>query len=159
MKVNLIAVGSLKSDYLQAGVADFEKRLQNYVDLKIVEVKAKKIRKNLSQAQQEQLKKEEAEELIAKLSNSSYSIALDSQGKPMTSVGLAKSIGNLQVQGYSELDFIIGGTLGLHNLIKEEADYLLSLSHLTFTHEMVRLIILEQIYRAFKIINGEEYHR
>lgn len=159
MKINVITVGKLKTDYIQAGVNDFAKRLNKYVDLNIIEIKAEKIRSNLSQAEEEELKKKEAKRIEAKLSNTSYSIALDSRGKHMTSQGLAKSIGNLQVQGYSEIDFIIGGALGLHKQIKERVNYELSFSNMTFTHEMIRLFLLEQIYRAFKIMRGENYHR
>jgi 23S rRNA (pseudouridine1915-N3)-methyltransferase len=159
MKINVIAVGNLKSNYIRAGVADFEKRLRRHVKLNIIEVDAEKIRSGLSEAEKEQIKEKELERIKERINNTSYSIALDAQGKHMTSKGLAKSIGNLQVQGYSEIDFIIGGTLGLHKDIKEVADYMLSLSNMTFTHEMVRLFLLEQVYRAFKIIKGEEYHR
>lgn len=159
MKINVIAVGKLKTDYIQAGVAEFAKRLSRYVDLKVIEVKAERIGSNLSQAQKEQIKEKEAERIEEKLNNNAYTMALDSQGKHMTSPGFAKSIGNLQVQGYSEIDFIIGGTLGLHKSVKEKVDYILSFSNMTFTHEMIRLFLLEQVYRAFKIMRGEEYHR
>ncbi|MBM7622853.1 23S rRNA (pseudouridine(1915)-N(3))-methyltransferase RlmH [Sporohalobacter salinus] len=159
MQVNLITVGSLKTDYIQRGSDEFRKRLSRYSDLDIIEVKAEKLGSNLSEGQKDKIKKQEAERIIDKMNNSAYSIALDYQGKHMTSKGLAKSISNLQVQGYSKLEFIIGGTLGLHDQIRKEADYVLALSNMTFTHEMARLILLEQIYRAFKILNGENYHR
>lgn len=159
MKINIIAVGKIKTDYIQRGIDEFSKRLSRYTDLNIIEVRDERIGSDLSQAEQEQLKKREAEKVKEKLNSSSYTIALDPKGKHMTSTGLAKSIGNLQVQGYSEIDFIIGGALGLHTDIKEAANYILSISHMTFTHEMSRLIILEQIYRGFKIMRGEEYHK
>lgn len=159
MQVNLITIGSLKADYIQRGSDEFSKRLSRYTDLDIIEVKAEKLRSNLSDAEKDKIKKQEAERILNKMSNTAYSIALDYQGKHMTSKGLAKSINNLQLQGYSELEFIIGGTLGLHGQVKDAADHVLSLSNMTFTHEMARLILLEQIYRAFKILNGEEYHR
>jgi len=159
VKVNIIAVGKIKSDYIQRGINEFSKRLNRYTGLNIIEVSDERIGSNLSQAEKEQVKKKEAERIKDKINNSSYTIALDPNGKHMTSPGLAKSIGNLQVQGYSEIDFIIGGALGLHADIKKEANYILSISHMTFTHEMSRLIILEQIYRGFKIMRGEEYHK
>ncbi|MGM0471315.1 MAG: 23S rRNA (pseudouridine(1915)-N(3))-methyltransferase RlmH [Bacillota bacterium] len=159
MKINLVTVGDLSTDYLQVGVAEFKKRLNRYLDLNVITVAAERLGNNLSQAAKKQIKEEEAERIIKQLDSRSYSIALDNEGKHMTSKGLAKSIGNLQVRGYSEIDFIIGGTLGLHQKVRDEADYVLTLSNMTFTHEMVQLILLEQIYRAFKIINGETYHR
>ncbi|SJZ49442.1 23S rRNA (pseudouridine(1915)-N(3))-methyltransferase RlmH [Selenihalanaerobacter shriftii] len=159
MKINVIALGKLKSDYIQAGAAEFIKRLSRYADLNIIELRDERIGSNLSNAEKDQIKKKEAKKIKEKVSNTSYSIALDPQGKHMTSPGLAKSIGNLQVQGYSEIDFIIGGALGLHKDINKLADYVLSFSNMTFTHEMIRLLLLEQIYRAFKIMRGEEYHR
>ena len=158
MDVRVIAVGKIKQDYAQQGINEFSKRLGRYCDLEIKEVKAERIEKNLSQKEMDKIKKKEGERIISALNDRAYTIALDANGKAMTSEGLAKSIGNLQVQGYSSIEFVIGGALGLHENIKEAADYLLTFSHLTFTHQMVRLILLEQVYRAFKIKHNEPYH-
>ena len=158
MDVRVIAVGKIKQDYAQQGINEFSKRLGRYCNLEIKEVKAERIEKNLSQKEMDKIKKKEGERIISALNDRAYTIALDANGKAMTSEGLAKSIGNLQVQGSSSIEFVIGGALGLHENIKETADYLLTFSHLTFTHQMVRLILLEQVYRAFKIKHNEPYH-
>nr|WP_276324746.1 23S rRNA (pseudouridine(1915)-N(3))-methyltransferase RlmH [Orenia marismortui] len=160
MKVNIkvISVGKIKENYINQGINEFVKRLQRHVNLEIIEVKDERISGNLSSSEMNQVKEEEADKILDKIDNRSYTIALDPQGKPMTSEGLAKSISNLQVQGYSSIEFIIGGALGLHQKIRDTADYVLSFSHMTFTHQMIRLILLEQVYRAFKIMKNEPYH-
>ncbi|MCK8816683.1 23S rRNA (pseudouridine(1915)-N(3))-methyltransferase RlmH [Natroniella sulfidigena] len=158
MKIRIITVGKVKENYINQGIDQFCKRLQGYTKLDILEVKDEKIGNNLSSAEVKQIKEEEAEKIMTKLDDRAYTIALDPQGKPMTSEGLAKSIGNLQVQGYSTIEFIIGGALGLAQKIRNIADYVLTFSHMTFTHQMIRLILLEQVYRAFKILRNEPYH-
>ncbi|MCK8828315.1 23S rRNA (pseudouridine(1915)-N(3))-methyltransferase RlmH [Natroniella acetigena] len=158
MKIRIIAVGKIKQDYIKRGIDEFCKRLQRYSKVDILEVKDEKIGNNLSLSEMDQIKEKEAEKIIDKLDDRAYTIALDPQGKPMTSEGLAKSIGNLQVKGYSTIEFIIGGALGLHQKIRDTADYVLTFSHMTFTHQMIRLFLLEQVYRGFKILNDEPYH-
>ena len=158
MKVRIIAVGKIKERYIQQGVNEFVERLQPYTDVEIVEVKSERVAGDLSSSEMEQVKEEEAEKLLSRLDDRGYTIALDPHGKPMTSEGLAKSINNIQVQGYSTVEFVIGGPLGLHEQLREKADYVLTFSHMTFTHQMIRLILLEQVYRAFKIMNNEPYH-
>ena len=159
MEINIIAVGKIKENYIQNGINNYVKRMQRFSEVNMDEVKAEKIKENLSAAQMEQVKQKEGERVLSKIPDNNYIIALSVKGKPMTSKGLAKSIQNLQVQGHSSITFLVGGSLGLSDEVLEQADYTLSLSHMTFTHQMIRLILLEQIYRAFKIINGEPYHR
>ena len=158
MNLNIITVGKIKENYIKSGIDKFRQRLSRYTDVNMVEVKSSRIPNNPSGAQIEQIKVEEGERLLNSLPEASYKITLDVKGKPMTSEGLAKSIQNLQVKGYSDISFIVGGPHGLSDQIIDKADYNLSLSHMTFTHQMIRLILLEQVYRAFKIINGEPYH-
>ena len=158
MQIRIVAVGKVKENYIRQGIEEFTKRLSPYTEVKMIEVKPEKAGKNLSSAEIEQVKEKEADKLLSCLQERAYTIALDLQGKPMTSEGLAKSIDNLQVQGYSTLEFIVGGSLGLAEKVREQVDYLLTFSHMTFTHQMVRLILLEQLYRAFKIMNNEPYH-
>lgn len=158
MDINIIAVGKIKENYIINGINEYSKRLSSYCDLNIIEVKEAKMDKE-SQKAGDRIKKKEGERLWEKLPDNGYDIALDASGKPMTSEGLAKSISNLQVQGYSSLNFIIGGSLGLSSELLEKVDYTLSLSRMTFTHQMIRLILLEQLYRAFKIKAGEPYHK
>ncbi len=159
MTINIVAVGKIKENYIIKGISEYTKRLTNYCKINIKEVKQENIPGNPSQSSIEKIKDKEGERVIAQIPANSYAIALDVKGKPMTSEGLAQSLQNLQVKGVSEVTFIIGGTLGLSEQVLDEVDYSLSLSHMTFTHQMIRLILLEQIYRAFKIISNEPYHR
>lgn len=158
MEINIISVGKLKERYLQEGIDEFIKRLRPYSRIRIIELTDERIAANPSPKEQEAIKNKEGERILNSLEERSYVIALDVKGKPMSSEGLARSIQNLQVQGYSSISFIIGGALGLSKEVLRRADYRLSLSHMTFTHQMVRLILIEQIYRAFRIIRGEPYH-
>ncbi|ADO78131.1 protein of unknown function DUF163 [Halanaerobium praevalens DSM 2228] len=158
IKINLITVGALKASFLEAGILEFEKRLKHYCDLNFVEVKAETVPKNSSAKDLAALQALEGEKILEALPERSYVFALDVKGKPMTSTGFAKSLHNLQVRGYSSFSFIIGGATGLSDFVLKKADYRFSLSHMTFTHQMIRLILLEQIYRAFKINNNEPYH-
>lgn len=158
MEINIICLGKVKEDYLQFGINEFIKRLQSYTRVNIKELADEKVPVNPSEADLEGVKNKEGERIITTLTKKTYIIALDVKGKPMTSLGLAKSIQNLQVKGHSSISFVIGGALGLSKSVLKKADYSLSLSHMTFTHQMVRLILVEQVYRAFKIIRGEPYH-
>ena len=158
MNINIITVGSLKSSFLKPGIEEFKKRLSRYCDLNIFEVSDETVPKNSSEKEVEALQALEGERIVKKIPERSYVFALDVKGKPMTSTGFAKSINNLQLRGYSSFSFIIGGATGLSDFVLQRADYRFSLSHMTFTHQMTRLILLEQIYRAFKINNNEPYH-
>ncbi len=159
MEINVIAVGRIKQNYIIQGVEEYSRRLSSYCDLNIIEAKEVKISNQSGEKASEKIKKREGERLLERIPDRGYDIALDARGKPMTSEGLAKSIKNLQVQGYSRLNFVIGGSLGLSQELLDSVDYSLSLSRMTFTHQMIRLILLEQLYRAFKIKEGEPYHK
>ncbi len=158
MEINIINVGSLKASFLEAGIEEFKKRLSRYCNLNIIEIKDESVPKNYYQKDIEALQALEGERIVKNIPERSYVFALDVKGKPMTSTGFAKSLNNLQVRGYSSFTFIIGGATGLSDFVIQQADYKFSLSHMTFTHQMIRLILLEQIYRAFKINNNEPYH-
>ena len=158
MNINIITVGSLKSSFLKPGIEEFKKRLSRYCDLNIFEVSDEAVPKNSSEKEVEALQALEGERIVKKIPERSYVFALDVKGKPMTSTGFAKSLNNLQVRGFSSFTFVIGGAAGLSDFVLQQADYRFSLSHMTFTHQMIRLILLEQIYRAFKINNNEPYH-
>ena len=159
MKINIITVGKIKENYIKTGMNNYIKRMQRFCDVNIYEVKSEKAKDNMTGAQIEKVKQKESERVYSKVPENDYVIALSVKGKPMTSEGLAKSIQNLQVQGHSSISFLVGGPLGLSDEVLEKADYSLSLSHMTFTHQMIRLILLEQLYRAFKIMNNEPYHK
>lgn len=158
MEINIISVGRLKERYLQEGIDDFIKRLRPYSRINMIELADERIPANPSLKEQEAIKNKEGERILSSLGERTYVIALDIKGKPMSSEGLARSIQDLQVQGYSSISFIIGGALGLSTDLLKRADFRLSISQMTFTHQMVRLILLEQVYRAFRIIRGEPYH-
>ena len=158
MEIKIIATGKIKNNYLQDGINEYIKRLRPYTDVNMIEVNDERVPSNPSQADKELLMQKEGNRILDLLSDRTYVIALDVKGKPMTSPGLAKSIKNLQIRGYSSISFVIGGALGLSKEVLGKADYRLSMSHMTFTHQMVRLILMEQVYRAFKIIRGEPYH-
>lgn len=158
LKITVIAIGKIRQDYIKQGLAEFEKRLKPYVRLNIIEIEALDgVVKNNSH-QLEKVKQSEGKKILKALDERAYVIALAIKGKPTSSLGLARSINNLQVKGHSHLTFIIGGAFGLADEVLGKANHLLSLSHLTFTHEMVRLIFLEQLYRVYKILNNEPYH-
>lgn len=158
MEINILAVGKVREDYLQIGIDEYVKRLRPYTRVNMIEITDERIPSNSDKGQIEQIKEREGERILAGIPKNTYTIVLDVKGKPMASPGLAKSIKNLQLKGYSSITFIIGGALGLSKEVLKAGDYRLSLSHMTFTHQMVRLILLEQVYRAFKIIRGEPYH-
>jgi len=158
VEINIITVGNLKSSFLEPGIEEFKKRLSRYCNLNIIELKDEAIPKNHSAKDIETLQALEGERIIKNIPERSYVFALDVKGKPMTSTGFAKSLNNLQVRGFSSFTFVIGGAAGLSDFVLQQADYRFSLSHMTFTHQMIRLILLEQIYRAFKINNNEPYH-
>ena len=159
MEINIISVGKIRENYIQSGIDDFCQRLQRFCEIDMIEIKPEKVRNNMTGAQIEEIKKKEGERILARVPEGDYVIALSVQGKPMTSDGLAKSLKNLRTKGQRKISFVVGGSLGLSEEVLEEADYTLSLSHMTFTHQMIRLILLEQIFRAFKIMNDEPYHK
>lgn len=159
MEITIAAVGKIKEKYIQSGIKDYIDRLERFCSVDMIEIKPEKIKKNLTGAQIEEIKREEGERILQRLPEDNYLIALSVKGKPMTSEGLAKSIKNIRAKGKRKVTFIVGGPLGLSDEVMKKADYTLSLSHMTFTHQMIRLILLEQIYRAYKIINQEPYHK
>ena len=159
MHITIIAIGKLKEKYLRDGINEYLKRLQSYAKVEIIELADEKEPYNASAAEEEQIKIKEGERIKAKIKPDSYLIALAIEGKQFTSPALAQKIDSLASSGNSHLTFIIGGSLGLSDEILKSADLLLSFSALTFPHQLMRLILLEQIYRSFRIIKGEPYHK
>ncbi len=155
MNLKVIVVGRVRQGYLRTALGEFTQRINKYSSLEIIEIKEERI---ASRADSERIKEEEAERIISKLDSHSYKIALDEQGKELSSLKFARLFEEVSRKGYRQMSFIIGGALGLSSRIKEQADLILTLSRMTFTHEMIRLFLLEQIYRAFTIIRGEPYH-
>jgi 23S rRNA (pseudouridine1915-N3)-methyltransferase len=159
MKVTIIAVGKLKDRYLKEGTGEYTKRLSRFCDLQMVEVDDEQAPDTLSPAQEEQLKKKEAVKISSKLKEGTFLIVLDVKGEKKSSEGFASALQTCFATGRSNITFIIGGSLGLDTELIKKADLRLSLSDMTYPHQLTRLILLEQIFRAFKIINGETYHK
>lgn len=159
MNIKIICVGKLKEKFLKEGIGEFQKRIKTYANLEIVEVKDEACPENSSELEMEKIKEVEGERILSKISKGSYVIALDIGGKALTSEDFAKKIEDLSVEGISSIDFIIGGSLGLSQGVKNKSDYRLSFSKFTFLHGLMRLILVEQVYRAFRIINNHPYHK
>lgn len=159
MNITIVTVGKLKEKYLKMGIEEFSKRLGAYTKIDLIEVADEKAPESLSDADMEIVKKKEAERILAKVGVDAYVIALAIEGKMKSSEELATGIESLMTYGRSKVVFVIGGSLGLHNSVLKRADELLSFSKMTFPHQMMKLILLEQVYRAFRIMKGEPYHK
>ena len=159
MKITIITVGKLKEKYLKDGVQEYTKRLSRFCELQIVEVEDEQAADSLSPAQEEQVKRKEAERILKKVKDGSLLCVLDVKGEQLDSVGFANRLQGFFVSGTSHITFVIGGSLGLDAALVKKADFRLSLSEMTFPHQLTRLILLEQLFRAFKIMNGETYHK
>ncbi len=159
MKVTLICVGKLKEKYLSQGVEEYVKRLGRYCSLEITEVMDEKTPDGASEALEEQIRKREGERILKALKEDSYCIALAIDGKMLSSEELADKIDHLGISGVSHISFIIGGSLGLSQEVLNRADFKLSFSKMTFPHQLMRMILLEQIYRSYRIISNQPYHK
>ena len=159
MKIKIIAIGKLKEKYLKAAVSEYQKRLSRFTQLEIVELPDEKAPERISEQEKLIVMKKEAYKISQKIPSNSMLILLDVMGRPMTSEAFAKTIENYTIAGKSSFCIVIGGSLGIHDSLKKEADLLLSMSKMTFPHQLARVIILEQLYRIFKIINHETYHK
>ncbi|KAA0956256.1 23S rRNA (pseudouridine(1915)-N(3))-methyltransferase RlmH [Planococcus sp. ANT_H30] len=159
MNISIISVGKLKEKYLKSGIEEYIKRLGSYSKINEIEVADEKAPEQLSDADMEIVKKKEADRILAKISADAYVIALAIDGKMKTSEQLAKDIESLMTYGRSKIVFVIGGSLGLHDEVLKRADEKLSFSKMTFPHQLMKLILVEQVYRAFRIMKGEPYHK
>ena len=159
MNITIVTVGKLKEKYLKMGIEEFSKRLGAYAKIDLIEVADEKPPESLSDADMEIVKKKEAERILAKVGTDAYVVALAIEGKMKTSEELAAGIESLMTYGRSKVVFVIGGSLGLHDSVLKRADELLSFSKMTFPHQMMKLILLEQVYRAFRIMKNEPYHK
>lgn len=158
VKIEIIAIGKIKEDYLKVGIAEFYKRLRPYANVDLIECMEEKMPESPSAAEKAKVLAKEGEKLLAQVKEGSYIVALDLKGKRLSSEGLADFFSGKALAGQSKIAFLIGGAYGLSAVVKEKADMLLCFSDFTFTHQMIRLLLFEQIYRAFKIINNERYH-
>jgi len=152
-------VGKLREKYLREGINEYTKRISRFCDIEIQEVGDEQAPENLSPAQEEQVKRKEAEKILRKVKDGSLLIALDVKGQKFDSESFAAKLQSFFVSGYSHITFVIGGSLGLDDELLRKAHIRFSMSDLTFPHQLARLILMEQLFRAFKIINGETYHK
>ena len=159
MKITIICVGKIKESYFTGAVKEYMKRLSRYAKMEIVELADEKTPDGASIAEEQQIKAREGERILKSIREGSYVIVLAIEGKKLSSEQLSQFVGSRALQGDSHLTFIIGGSLGLDERVLHRADYLLSFSDMTFPHQLMRVILLEQIYRSFRILNHEPYHK
>lgn len=159
MNITIISVGKLKEKYLKLGIDEYTKRLGAYANLKLIEVPDEKAPETLSEADMEAVKDKEGERILAKIPVDTYVITLEIEGKQLSSEQLASQLDQLATHGKSKIAFVIGGSLGLSEAVMKRSDYALSFSKMTLPHQLMRLVLLEQVYRAFRINRNEPYHK
>ena len=159
MKITVITVGKIMEKYLEDAIAEYSKRLSRYCKLEIIQVADEKTPDRASEVVETQIKDKEGERILSHIKDTAYVVALAIEGKMISSEELAELIDGLGVRGESHIQFVIGGSLGLSKKVLERADYKLSFSRMTFPHQLMRVILLEQIYRSYRIVNGEPYHK
>lgn len=159
MKITVLAVGKVKEKFFREALSEYGKRLSRYCRLTIIEVEDEKTEENLSEAQAELIKQKEAKRLLRYLDQDAYCIALAIEGRKMDSVAFSQKLDALALSGKSHIMFVIGGSLGLHEQVLAAANEKLSFSDMTFPHQLMRVILLEQIYRGFRIAKHEPYHK
>ena len=158
MKITLACVGKIKEKYLSAGIEEFTKRLTPFCKLETIAIGEERMPENPLPAEKEQVLARETERLLAVIPQKAYVIVLDVKGKLISSEELAGKFDKLALDGNSHITFVIGGAFGYTDALRKRADETISFSRMTFTHQMIRLLLIEQIYRAFKISRGEKYH-
>ncbi len=159
VKITLICVGKIKEDFYRKAVSEYVKRLGRYCSLEIIEVQDERTPDNASTAQEEQILIKEADRILKYIKEGAYIFTLEIQGKQPDSISFSSQINQLAIEGKSHIQFIIGGSLGLHQSVSQISHQAVSFSNMTFPHQLMRVILLEQIYRSYKIIRGEPYHK
>lgn len=159
MKIKVITVGKLKEKYLKEGIAEYSKRLSRFTKLELIELPDEKTPDRASQAENEQILQKESDRIMGKIADRDYVIALAIEGKQFPSEAFSQLLSDVTVRGYSDIAFIIGGSLGLAPVVKKRADLLMSFGQLTLPHQLMKLVLVEQIYRAFMIQQGSPYHK
>ena len=159
VNIFVVFVGKLKEKYWTEAVAEYSRRLGSYCRLEIVELKESRLPDRAGAAEEEAVKEAEGEEILKRLKDNMYVVSLEIDGKSLSSESLADKLEQLTVDGISSIAFVIGGSLGLSKAVSKRADFRLSFSRMTFPHQMMRVILLEQLYRSFKIIRNETYHK
>lgn len=159
MKITLITVGKIKEKYLKDAIAEYSKRLSRYCKLEIIEVADEKTPDQASETVEEGIRTKEGERILKHIKDDMYVVTLEISGKMLSSEELAEKINSLGLAGKSSIAFVIGGSIGLGKEVLSRSDYALSFSKMTFPHQLMRVILLEQVYRSYRIINGEPYHK
>lgn len=159
MKISIVCVGKIKENFYREAVAEYAKRLSRYCKPEIIEVADEKTPDGASPQTEEQIREKEGRRILEKLQEDAFICTLEIGGKKLSSEELARWMEKLTVGGTSHIMFVIGGSLGLHESVSRRADFALSFSDMTFPHQLMRVILAEQIYRAFRIIHGEPYHK
>ncbi len=159
LNIKILCVGQIKEKFYKDAIAEYVKRLSRYAKLSVVEVADEKTKENASEVEMDLIRQKEAERLMKHIKDTDYCITLEIQGKQLDSVQLSQKIHNLGVTGNSSIVFVIGGSIGLDSSILKRSNYALSFSNMTFPHQLMRVILLEQIYRSFRIMNNEPYHK
>lgn len=159
MKITIISVGKVKEKFYREAIMEYEKRLSRYCKFEIIEVADEKTPDKASETEMNQIKEKEADRIIAHLKDNAYLVTLEIEGKQLDSVSFSDFMKQHSLHGISHIQFVIGGSLGLHEKVSVLSDYKLSFSKMTFPHQLMRVILSEQIYRAFRIIQGEPYHK
>ncbi len=159
MNINVVSVGKIKEKYLVDGIAEYAKRLSKYCKLTMIEVPDEKAPENLSPQDEIIVKKKEGMKILSKLKENTYLIVLAIDGQQLTSEGFSKKMDKIMLDGVSDISFVIGGSLGLSDEVIQKSDYKLSFSKMTFPHQLMKMVLLEQVYRGFRIRNNEPYHK
>ena len=157
--IRIAAVGKIKEKWMREGIADYLKRIQPYEKTEVIEVEDEKAPESNSMAENEKVKTVEGSKLLKQIKDTDYVILLDLAGREMDSVSLSKHIESVHTKGYNRIVFVIGGSLGVSKQLIQRADYRWKLSVNTFPHQLCRIVVLEQIYRAFRILHNEPYHK
>ena len=159
MNITVISVGKIKEKYLVDGIAEYSKRLSKYCKLNLIEVPDEKAPEHLSEQDELIVKKKEGIKILSKIKENTYVIVLAIDGEQLTSENFSKKLDKLMVEGVSDITFVIGGSLGLSDDVMKRSDYRLSFSKMTFPHQLMKMVLLEQVYRGWRIIKGEPYHK
>ncbi len=159
MKITILTVGKIKEKFFEQAVAEYSKRLSRYCKLEIIQVADEKTPDGASETVEEQIKEKEGNRILSQIKEDAYVIALAIEGKMLDSVELSEKLEKLGISGVSHIVIVIGGSLGLSKEVMQRADFSLSFSKMTFPHQLMRVIALEQIYRAYRIMNHQPYHK
>lgn len=159
MRISIICVGKIKEKFYRDAIDEYVKRLGKYCKPEIIEVADEKTPDKASAAEEEQIKAKEAERILSKIKDDAFVCTLEILGKKYSSEGLARMLEQTAISGRSHIAFVIGGSLGLHSSVMKQSDLAISFSDMTFPHQLMRVILCEQIYRAYRIISGEPYHK